>query len=137
MRSGRSQLLHGPLLRNYQTETFEKNYGSPCISLYISCLKIKKMGVSFIATNQWKYCEVRRTFRKTIMNTSRSKWWTLFLDAWQSPCAWNAAKMDIGKFIEALGTDRTALADNLRGGSTTADTIVNSVINLTTTAYGF
>lgn len=49
------------------------------------------------------------------------------------PCAWHMAKVNIGKFIQALRTGRAALEDTLRGGSATADTVVNSI--MVATAY--
>ena len=52
----------------------------------------------------------------------------------RSPCVWNVAKVNIGRFVEALGAGRAALGGTPGGGGVAADTVVNSVMNLITTA---
>lgn len=79
---------------------------------------------------QWMACEFWKTFRRTTINTSGSKWLTLSLN---HPALFLRGKMKIGEFIEALRTGRTALANTSGGGSVIADTVVNSV--MVTRAY--
>ncbi|CAD7076744.1 unnamed protein product [Hermetia illucens] len=52
----------------------------------------------------------------------------------RSPCVWNVARVNIGKFVEALGAGRAALGGTPGGDSVAADTVVNSVMDLITTA---
>lgn len=49
---------------------------------------------------------------------------------------WDVAKVNIEIFVEVLGTQKTRLEENLWIGGGAADTAVNSVVNLITTAYG-
>ncbi|CAD7078700.1 unnamed protein product [Hermetia illucens] len=44
----------------------------------------------------------------------------------RSPCVWNVAKVNIGRFFEALGAGGAALGGTPGGGGVAADTVVNS-----------